>query len=388
MTELVAGNRLDLLVSGAQYFPALEAALDQAQHETYLECYIFEDDQAGRWIAEALKRTAKRGVRVHLMIDGFGSRTLSGGFIQDLMQAGVMVLVYRPEAKRLALHRHRLLRMHRKLAAIDSKIGFVGGINIIDDMHTPNHTPPRYDYGVRVQGPLAEYIHRAAERLWKLITWTQFKQEWRRELRIRPAPTVSGGQIAALVVRDNFRHRRDIEDAYLDAIAKARTEILIANAYFLPGINFRHALTQAKARGVRVILLLQGRVEYVLLHYASRALYGSLLDAGIEIFEYRKSFMHAKVAVIDRRWATVGSSNIDPFSLLLAREANLVIEDRRFADALRRDLQRAIDSGAAPVLRESWSQQPLASRMICWGSYGLGRVLTGVFGYGAGHELL
>jgi cardiolipin synthase len=386
MSEFVAGNRIDLLVNGSQYFPALEDACEQAHYDVYLETYIWEDDAAGRQIGAALKRAAQRGVRVHLMIDGFGSRTLPQIVIDALTQTGVKVLMYRPEAGYFTLRRHRLRRMHRKLAVIDGRIGFVGGINVIDDMNTPGQTPPRYDYAVRVEGPLAASIHRAVERLWKLVTWTQFKQQWRSELHLRPVPVVRGNQLAALVMRDNLRHRGDIEEAYLNAIASAKNEILIACAYFLPGVQFRHALMAAVARGVKVTLMLQGRVEYVLLHYASRALYGSLLDAGIEILEYRKSFMHAKVAVIDRRWGTVGSSNIDPFSLLLAREANIVIEDRRFAEQLRQDLLRAIDGGAARVLRESWSRQPLASRVLCWLSYGLGRVLTGLFGYGGGHE--
>ena len=159
--------------------------------------------------------------------------------------------------------------------------------------------------------------------------------------------------------RDNIRHRRDIENAYLDAIDSATDEIIIANAYFLPGRRIRQALAQAAARGVRVVLLLQGRVEYVLLHYASRALYGMLLGAGIEIYSYHKSFLHAKVAVIDGRWATVGSSNIDPFSLMLAREANVVAIDAGFAGTLRDSLLQAISEGSQQIMADHWNQQPL-----------------------------
>jgi cardiolipin synthase len=195
-----------------------------------------------------------------------------------------------------------------------------------------------------------------------------------------------GTQRAAFVVRDNVAHRGDIEQAYLAAIRSARSEIIIASAYFFPGLSFRRALTDAAARGVRVILLLQGRVEYVLLHYASRALYGAFLDAGIEINEYHRSFMHAKVAVIDRHWATVGSSNIDPFSLLLAREANVVIEDEGFAGQLRDSLLAAIAEGAVQLRRESWAAQPWPVRALTWASYGLARFLTGVFAYGRAEE--
>ncbi|MDO9189424.1 MAG: phospholipase D-like domain-containing protein, partial [Sulfurimicrobium sp.] len=193
------------------------------------------------------------------------------------------------------------------------------------------------------------------------------------------------GVSAALVLRDNINHRRDIEDAYLDAIDQARGEVIVANAYFLPGRRFRQALISASRRGVKVTLLLQGRVEYLLLHYATRALYGVFLDAGIEIYEYHRSFLHAKVAVVDGIWATVGSSNIDPFSLLLSREANVVVNDADFSVRLKGSLVRAMDEGSRVVTYESWKRQPLYLRLMSWLSYGSVRLLMGVAGYGRMH---
>lgn len=385
MSGLVPGNRIRLLRNGAEYFPALIEAIDGARQEILLESYIFEDDEAGRQIAEALKRAGARGVATHLMIDGFGSRNFPARSISAMERAGVKVLVYRPETVHPWLMRHRLRRLHRKLCVVDAKIGFIGGINIIHDLHTPGHTPPRYDYAVKIEGPVVAEIDRIALRLWAVVTWSQLKESGRPKHRIKPNLTARGEQSARLIVRDNLRHRRDIEQAYLDAIDSAKNEILIASPYFLPGLNFRHSLINAAARGVRVILLLQARVEYVLLHFASRALYGAFLDEGVEIWHYHKSFMHAKVATIDRRWATVGSSNIDPFSLLLAREANLVIEDAGFASELREDLERALREGATRVFREGWRKQPLLTRVMTWLSYGLTRVMTGI-GYGWGRE--
>ena len=386
MTELVEGNRITLLKSGAEYFPALEAACDEAQHEIHIETYIYEDDVAGRRIAAALKRAAQRRVVTHVLLDGYGSKKLNAALVGDLESAGVKILVYRPDITPLVFLRRRLRRMHRKVAVIDARIAFVGGINIIDDMHTPRHTPPRFDYAVRVEGPLLARIHPVVRRLWTLVEFMQFGRNWHNRPLLTAQQAWQGGQRAAFLVRDNLRHRRDIEEAYLAAIAAARSEILVANAYFFPGLSFRRALMDAAARGVRVMLLLQGRVEYTLLHYASRALYGAFLDAGIEIHEYHKSFLHAKVAVIDRRWATVGSSNIDPFSLLLAREANIVVEDRGFATDLRQSLVAAMAAGARQVKRESWKRQPLPRRMATWLAYGVARLLTGVFAYGRGQE--
>ena len=186
---------------------------------------------------------------------------------------------------------------------------------------------------------------------------------------------------AAFVVRDNFRHRRDIESAYLQAMSRAQTEIILAQAYFLPGLKFRHALIHAARRGVKVILLLQGKVENFIEHHARRAIYGNLLDAGIEIHEYQKSYLHAKVAVIDARWATVGSSNIDPFSLLLAYEANLIVDDKNFGSALAESLKASVTSDSQPILRSNWEQQSVAIRCVNWACYGLLRLLTEISGY-------
>ena len=386
MTDWVEGNRLNLLESGRNYFPALESACDQAQREIHVETYILEDDEAGRRIGQALARAAHRGVATHVLVDGYGSRTLGARLADELKQAGVKFIVYRPDIAPWTFQRQRLRRMHRKLAVIDARVAFVGGINIIDDMHTPHHTPPRVDYAVRIEGPLVEAIHGAAKRLWTIVLLTQLGGGWPEYESPEPDRGRRGSQRAAFLVRDNLWHRNDIEEAYLSSIASARSEILIASSYFFPGLAFRHALTQAAARGVRVILLLQGRVEYRLLHYASRALYGTLLDSGVEIHEHHKSFLHAKVAVIDSSWATVGSSNIDPFSLLLAREANVVADDARFASELRESLRVVMVTGARQVKAESWHRRPLPDRIAHWTCYGLARLLTGLFAYGPAKE--
>ena len=378
--EFIGGNRLRLLCTGSEYFPALEAAIRAAHNEIHLETYIYENDATGRRITDALCDAVRRGVAVYLMVDGFGAKDLAPALKRELSDAGVQLLVFRPKISPLTLKRERLRRLHRKIAVVDGRVAFVGGINIIDDLHTPGQIPPRYDYAVEVEGPLVPVIHDAVDRLWSRISWVYRGRPVRRARRT-PDGTPRGSHRAALVVRDNFHHRSDIEDAYLAAIEAARDEIIIANAYFFPGRRFRQALVQAAGRGVRVTLLLQGRVEYVLLHYASRALYGMLLEAGVEIREYHKSFLHAKVAVIDHHWATVGSSNIDPFSLFLAREANVVVEDREFAAQLRLSLHLAMEEGALLVPRERWFRQPLWRRLPIWIGYGLVRFLTGIVGY-------
>lgn len=380
--EFLTGNRLTLLRSGTEYFPALETAIEAARSEIFLEAYIYAGDGTGERITEVLCAAAARRVAVHVLVDGFGSNDMPKRFAQRLRKAGAKLLVFRPEAWNFRFRRERLRRMHRKLAVVDGRIAFVGGINIIDDRDTPHQIPPRYDYAVRVEGPLLAPIQNAAIRLWNRVAWRRLKRDLRVGSWVAPEVGHKGPQRAAFVMRDNFRHRRDIENAYLAAIASAQHEIIIANAYFFPGLRFLRALIRAARRGVRVVLLLQGRVEYVLLHYASRALYGTLLEAGVEIYEYHMSFMHAKVAVIDGSWATVGSSNIDPFSLLLAREANVVVEDRRFAAGLRTRLRADIEHGARIVAKTRWFGQSFWERVPCWLAYGLARFTIGMVGFG------
>ena len=215
------------------------------------------------------------------------------------------------------------------------------GINVVDDYTNegedqPSFTHPRFDYAVRVAGPIVADIVHAVDLLWVRLSWLQLRRPLRslRDVQLRHPGYADhppcGTTRAALALRDNLRFRHTIEQSYLHAMGRARRDILIACAYFLPGRRLRKALVAATARGVRVRLLLQGKAEYLLQRYATRAMYDELLSHGIEIYEYMPSFLHAKVAVVDD-YATVGSSNLDPFSLLLAREANVVVDDAGFA---------------------------------------------------------
>jgi cardiolipin synthase len=376
----VRGNRLTLLDSGAEFFPALESAIDAAREDVRLETYIYVDDEAGRRIAEALKRAAARGVRVRAMIDAFGSRGLHKAFVPGLQAAGVEVQLFRPAESWLSLQRTRLRRLHRKIVLVDGRVAFVGGLNIIDD-RTDNPTlARRLDYAVRVEGPLVARIYPAVHRLWWLVATLSAR---RRHPEFRPPridPKPAGESVAAFVRRDNVRHRHDIEAMYLRGIRGARREIVIACAYFMPGWRVRRALMAAARRGVRVVLLLQGWTDHRVFQQASRTLYEALLDRGIEIFEYTGGELHAKAAVVDERWATVGSSNLDPFSLVLAREANVVMFDEPFARSLRRSLEDEIRARAEPVRRMLWRRRRWPARLVGWLAYAYARLAMGLAG--------
>lgn len=380
MTNFIGGNHLKLLRNGAEYFPALEVAIQNAQHEIYLETYIYQEDLIGRRIGNALKKAAHRGVKVYLLLDGFGSQDFSATFLQGFQLAGVNVMFYRQKISPWTFKKNRLRRLHRKVVVIDGKVGFVGGINIIDDNNVPEEATPRVDYAVEIRGALLAPLLLSVQKLWKHLSWLQLRQVPQQYAQAQAKLDPKYKEVkAALVLRDNVLHRRDIEEAYLEAIANAKEEIIIANSYFVPGWRFRKALMDAADRGVSVKLLLQGRIEFMVM-LATHAFYSTFLAHGIEIYEYRKSFMHSKVAVIDRTWATVGSSNIDPFSLLLAREANVMVQDHFFAEELRASILQSLQDGATEISPQAWVRGNLRHRIFSWVVYSVLRILLGVIG--------
>ncbi len=373
-----AAHDMRLLRSGVALFPALIEVIDQSQHEVLLETYIFDFAGAGGEVAHALARAAQRGVRVCVVVDGVGTGALPAEWIERFEQAGVQCRVYSPLAGVGFWLPSRWRRLHRKLCVVDQAVAFCGGINILDDFIDPNVPgglqQPRLDYAVSLRGPLVDKVHNAMTQLWSRI-------EAVRELRsqdiagaidaLRSAeqdlqlPTRGTVQ---LVLRDNVRHRTQIERAYRKAIGSAHHDVLVASAYFFPGLRLRRALVMAARRGVRVRLLLQGKYEYFVPYRASRQLYGMLLAAGVEIYEYHASVLHAKVAVVDGDWATVGSSNLDPFSLLLAREANVVVRDASFAQDLQASLSKDMYSGATRVDPHTFAHRPWWQQLVDWGA--------------------
>ena len=379
--NVIEGNRITLLKNGAEFFPALEAAIDSARHDVRIETYIFEDDTSGQRIANALMRAAARGVSVHVLADGFATRNTSRDFFNDMHETGVQLAFFRPDRGWFDFRKSRIRRAHRKIALVDAHTGFVGGINFIDDYNDNlSTTHPRYDYAVMVEGPVLAEIYPDMHRLWRVVRWLS----WRHADQKKSPPVVSrtpvGAAALAFVSRDNFRHRRDIEREYWRAISVAKSEILIVSPYFLPGRQLRHALMRASGRGVKVQILLQGIADHPLLQMATHSLYDSLLNAGITIYEYQPAMLHGKVAVIDRHWSTVGSSNLDPFSLLLNREANIFALNHEFADTLYQSVMAEVSQHAIARNITQWRQRTLWQRTTSWLALTFARTVLGLIG--------
>lgn len=402
------GHQLLLLEGGDALFPALVEAMDAARRVVHLETYIFEFAGSALSVAEAMERAARRGVLVRLVVDGVGTPRVPEEWQRRFTAAGVRWRVYAPLGGLGLLIPSSWRRLHRKLCVVDGLVGFCGGINLIDDrddVALGRLEVPRLDFALRVAGPLVDDMVDTMETLWWRLqavrkarerefraAWEAFKEaqpvgDFTRLLRKVElytgfgsrvnADAESGGSVlmsdgplgvndarAALLLRDNVSHRHDIERAYLKALGTARHDIVIANAYFIPGRKLRKALTMAAARGVRVRLMMQGRYENFFQYRAARPVYQRLVDAGIDIREYAPSALHAKVAVVDRAWATVGSTNLDPLSLLLAREANVMTTDRRFAQLLHQRLDVLLEHAGQKLDARSLSSRPWHQRLL------------------------
>ena len=336
------GNRIELLENGEAYFPRVFDAIANARREVIVETFILFDDKVGRALQAALIGAAERGVRVDLMVDGFGSPDLSPAFIAALTTAGVRLRVFDP-ARRLFNARINIFRrMHRKIVVVDGTLAFVGGINYSED-HLMDYGPmAKQDYAIEIRGPLVLDIHRF---VLHAIAIAGGGRRWslRRREPLASRSRVEGPSEALFVTRDNWRHTTDIERHYLSAIRSARHRIVIANAYFFPGYRLIRALRRAARRGVDVRLVLQGQPDMQWVKTAASLLYHHLLHAGVRVYEYCERPLHGKVALTDDVWSTVGSSNLDPLSLSLNLEANVMIRDPDFNAELAARLDTMIE---------------------------------------------
>ncbi|VTU14780.1 Putative cardiolipin synthase YbhO [Variovorax sp. PBL-H6] len=328
------GNSVELLENGEQFFPRVFEAIRTAEREVIIETFILFEDKVGLALHEAMRAAAQRGVKVDLMIDGFGSPDLSNEFVQGLTDAGVRVRVFDPGRRFLGQRLNLFRRMHRKITVVDGRLAFVGGINFSADHLMDFGAKAKQDYAVQLEGPIVSEIHRFV--LHAIAVGNKGAGWFRRRLRAVPPSTnaPAGDAEMQFVSRDNRRHTNDIERHYLAAIRAARQRIVIANAYFFPGYRLIKALRRAARRGVDVNLILQGEPDMPIVKVGASMLYHHLLHAGVKIHEYCQRPLHGKVARVDEHWSTIGSSNLDPLSLSLNLEANVIVRDASFARQL------------------------------------------------------
>ncbi|MBC3861131.1 cardiolipin synthase B [Undibacterium jejuense] len=355
--QYVDGNDVQLLHCGGEYFASLLQAIESAQREIYLETYIFSHDATASLVRDALIAAALRGVVVRVVIDWLGSgREKALQLSQILIAGGVQCRCFN------RWFRRGLARTHRKISVIDQKVAMVGGLNIIDDHISDDGWEhvlpfPRWDFAVQIQGPLVAHVHLEVEAQWRktgrlgLLSRIALLRNLNEEAHISD----SSLSRAALLVRDNLRNRATIQKAYLHALGNAHQHAILVTPYFAPGRKFRRALIAAASRGVEVVLLI-GVGQFVLQDAVAHSYYPKLLRQGVRIVEYRKTQLHAKVAVVDNDWATVGSSNFDGLSLFVNHEANIVIHDKAFTAKLSAELQRGVADGVEVFIEDYVNQ--------------------------------
>ncbi len=394
--HFTADNEVRLFSSGADYFRALIAHVEAARVSVALETYIFRDDETGRSVSDALVRAAQRGVRVRVITDGLGTGRLA--LFDEWTAAGVEQRIYNAGWFGFGLFgRFGLSRTHRKLALVDERVAFCGGINVVDDFAAMSGplARPAWDFAIELTGPVVAHVSAALDAQWRRLTLGHrpYAESMSRALvplaRAAKAISSAGGSrraaltqapdralkapSVAFVARDNFVNRRAIEKAYLVAIGRARQEILLANPYFMPGRKLRVALVRAAHRGVDVRLVI-GRKEFAALDRAVPYLYRTFLNAGVRIAEYEKTMLHGKVAVVDSDWATVGSSNLDALSLVLNNEANVVLIEHPEIGELRGAMLAAFDE-ARPIDAARYAARPLPERLTNWFAYAVYRAV-------------
>ena len=354
MRKWISGNQFSLLENGEAFFPRVFECIAAAKREVVVETFIWFDDKVGKQLQQALLQAAAQGAQIDVTVDGFGSPDLSRDFISTLTQAGVRVHVFDPSPKLWGWRTNMFRRMHRKIVVVDGVRAFVGGINFSAD-HLADFGPQaKQDYSVEIVGPLVQTIHAFVHKALaagQRNAYGHTRGLWRDSFAVaassgNSAPraatealeTAKGSSDALFVTRDNGQHATDIERHYRIAIRAARQRIVIANAYFFPGYRLLKDIRNAARRGVDVRLILQGEPDMPVVKMAASMLYHHLIKDGVRIYEYCERPLHSKVAIADSDWATVGSSNLDPLSLSLNLEANVIIRDHAFNQHLAQRL--------------------------------------------------
>jgi cardiolipin synthase len=353
------GHRVELLIDGGPFFDRFVEAIEAAQSYVFIESYIVAADKTGWRVANALAERARAGVEVAMMYDGFGSIDLDEDLVQFLDAAGVKTHAFRP----LSLSKRVWpwsQRNHRKILVVDGQVGVVGGMNIASEYDAVERGGEGWrDTAVCVQGPAVGDLEQLFRQLWR-----REKAERLTSSPLRPPEFPDGDEVRFL---GNFarRDRAFIRRAYLLAITSAKTSIRIMNAYFIPDRVIRTALVRAANRGVLVEIVVGGSTDVKAALYATRALYSRFLKNGVRIYEWREKVLHAKTAVIDGEWSTVGSSNLDYLSSFRNLEVNAGIAGQRVGTIMEQQFE-ADRNRSQRIDLQLWRARPVSWRFFEW----------------------
>jgi cardiolipin synthase len=346
-SEYLHHNKVQLVRGGHEYFHLLEQMIDEALETIHLQTYIFDEDKTGITIAEALLRAAERGVKVYILLDGYGSQKLSVSLMNRLKNAGIFFRRFQPLFKSRKFYLGR--RLHHKVVVVDCWRCVVGGMNISDRYNDTPEARAWLDWALYAEGEVAPELEKICKS--RLRLRKKLISEFPKHRKPKEICDV------AIRVNDWYRRKREIYRSYLRMFREATDEITIMSAYFLPGRLFRREIEKAVARGVKIKVVLTGDADVYMIKYAERYIYRWLLKNNIEIYEYQKSVLHAKIAVADHQVMTVGSFNVNNLSAFVSIELNLEVNNVPFATHVHQRLEEIIKKDCVKVTERKFNNQ-------------------------------
>jgi cardiolipin synthase A/B len=355
---IVSGNSVELLLNGEEIFPSLMEAIRSARQTITYAQYYFEEGPVARDIAEALAERCRAGVGVNVLLDAFGSLNVPRQYLELMRVSGCHVVWFRPLNQ--YVFRRYYKRNHRRILVVDGRIGFTGGAGVSRKWMGNGRTEGHWrDTDVRVEGPVVEYLQAAFVENWLEATGMVLGGE-----AYFPRPLAPRGKTFAQVARSSpSGGSAAMYTTFLLALSAARRSVLVTNPYFVLDERMRDAVVRTVNRGVRVAVLVPAVIDHKVVRQASRAHFGTLLQAGVEIYEYTPALLHAKTMVIDGVWATVGSTNLDNYSFAVNDELNLIVYDRAFAGRMERVFEEDVKTSRR-VTYEAWKDRGITARLV------------------------
>jgi cardiolipin synthase A/B len=344
--KYLSHNKVKLIRGGAEYFKLLEQMIDEAAESIHLQYYIFDEDETGTAIANALIKAAERNVKVYILVDAHGSQGLSREFIDRMKKAGVFFRTFEPlfKSKRFYLGR----RLHHKIVVVDSYRSTVAGLNISNRYNDTPEAPAWLDWVLYAEGEVSAALEDVCKSRLKL----------KRNAVVKTKSHAKPKEVCKVGVRENdwIRRKREVYDTYLKMFQEAKTDLTIMSPYFLPGRKFRRSIEAAASRGVKIKAILSGYADIPLIKYAERYIYDWLFRNNVEIYEYRKNVLHGKMVTCDGEWMTVGSFNVNNLSAFASVELNLDVHNRDFTALVEHRLDQIIRNDCVHVTEESFKR--------------------------------
>ncbi len=364
---------ITLVHSGEDYFSRLERIILESEFEIHIQTYIFDYDSTGKKIIEALKIAASKNVKIYILLDGFGSLLFPTEIIDELSKIGIELRIFSPFFSANSLYIGR--RLHHKIIVSDAKTALIGGINIADKYHGTSKIAPWLDYAVEIND---ENIAKSLQELCRDIF---FKNRIIRRKKIISLYEKANINSVSVLQNDWLKRKNEIFKSYIDKISTAEKEIVIVSSYFLPGKRLINTLKKASQKGVKIKLILSGISDVPMARLASCHLYSKLLRYNIELFEWKKSVLHGKIAVIDNNWSTIGSFNLNNLSSFASIEMNVAIDSEEFAKDYLIHLNEIITQCERITPETLKSTHGLTSKFTNWVSYWISRTIEIIITY-------